>query len=82
MDDTWIGRWLKSARITDNPEGDLIADMRREFRHHPERFPRLFANIGEMRSHLKWQGACREAMQAAPGVWRRYKTWLDRHPSI
>ena len=27
---TWTGQWLRRARITDDPAGDLIADMCRE----------------------------------------------------
>jgi hypothetical protein len=68
-------RWLAAARSTNDPAGDLIADMRRE-----SDVPPLFANIREMRSYLRKKGACAEAMAAVSIVWRRYRNWLDRHP--
>ena len=70
-----VGRWLRHAGITEDPAGDLIADMRRV-----ADLPALFGNIEEMRSYLRSRNACREAMAAAPIVWRRYRKWLDRHP--
>jgi hypothetical protein len=68
-------RWLAAARNTDDPAGDLIADMRRD-----PALPGLFSNVGEMRSYLQRKGACAEALAALPVVWRRYRHWLDRHP--
>jgi hypothetical protein len=67
--------WLAKTRTTDDPAGDLIEDMRRD-----PRLPPLFPNINSMRIYLQTSGACREALQAVPIVWRRYKRWLDHHP--
>ena len=72
--------WLEAARRTDDPAGDLIADMRRDFERNPADFPRLFPSITAMRAYLRAKGACHEAMRAVPVVWRRYAKWLDRHP--
>ena len=72
---TAVSDWLTAARVTDDPAGDLIADMRRD-----KTIPSLFGNIREMRSHLRLRGACPEALAAVPVVWRRYKSWLDHHP--
>jgi hypothetical protein len=58
---TAVGRWLRHARITDDPAGDLIADMRRE-----ADLPALFGNLEEMRSYLRGRNACREAMALRP----------------
>lgn len=70
--------WLSRARITDDPEGDLIADMRAELRRGAD-IPGLFPNVAAMRAYLRSRGACPEALAAVPGVWRRYRKWLDRH---
>jgi hypothetical protein len=73
-----IAAWLSCARVTDNPEGDLIADMRAELRRGAD-MPGSFRNIVEMRGYLRSRGACREVLAAVPGVWRRYRNWVDRN---
>ena len=69
--------WLEAARITCDPQGDVIADMRDD----PD-VPALFVNIKEMRHYLHSKGARPEALAAVPGVWRRYTSWLKRHPFL
>ena len=64
--------WLMAARITDDPEGDLIDDMRRD-----KNLPRLFSNVGDMRSYLIQMRACQGALDTVPRVWRRYRRWLE-----
>jgi hypothetical protein len=71
-----VKEWLHYARRTDDPAGDLIADMARD-----RDLPPLFRNIGHMRSYLQQEGACREALDAVPVVWRRYNGWLTRNPA-
>ncbi len=75
---TLTAAWLALARATDDPEGDLIADMRAELRRGAD-LPAVFSNKAEMLNYLRSRGACREALAAVPGVWRRYRNWLDRH---
>lgn len=70
--------WLTRAHVTDDPEGDLIADMRAELRRGAE-VPALFPNMVSMQDYLRSRGACPEALAAVPGVWRRYRRWVDRH---
>ena len=70
-----VREWLSRSRVTDTPEGDLIADMRAD-----KDIPRLFSNIDEMRSYLLSKGAGHGALSAVPAVWRRYRSWLDRNP--
>jgi hypothetical protein len=70
--------FLLRARVTNDPEGDLIADMRDDLRRHGA-MPRLFPNIEALRAYLYSRNACPGALDAAPGVWRRYRQWLDRH---
>jgi hypothetical protein len=70
-----VAIWVKRARITKSPAGDLIADMRED-----KDLPDVFANIGAMRAYLRAHNACSEALAAVPIVWRRYKHWQDRHP--
>jgi hypothetical protein len=62
--------WLVRARITDDPEGDLIDDMRSELRRHI--LPGSFSTENDLRGYLAGRGACREALAAVPGVGRRY----------
>ncbi|HEY5125751.1 MAG TPA: hypothetical protein VIJ35_00360 [Bradyrhizobium sp.] len=70
--------WLSRAHVTDDPEGDLIADMRSELRRGSD-MPALFPNMASMREYLRRQGACPEALAAVPGVWQRYRNWVDRN---
>jgi hypothetical protein len=73
----WTKAWLAKARITDDPEGDLISDMRRD-----PNIPRLFHNRTEMRDYIKARGACREAVTAVTKVWIRYRRFIDHHPFL
>jgi hypothetical protein len=75
---TITAAWLVRARVTDDPEGDLIADMRSELRRSVE-VPALFPNMAAMRDYLVGRGASREVLAAVPGVWRRYRRWVDQH---
>lgn len=61
----WTSRWLKRARITNDPVGDLIGDMRTD----PD-IPRLFPNLKSMRDYvsIKSKGD-RLIMAAVPGAW-------------
>jgi hypothetical protein len=62
-------QWLKRARATDDPEGDLVADLRRS----PDL--RDFGSMQDLWGFLALRGACPEALDAVPGVWRRYLHW-------
>jgi hypothetical protein len=75
-DTHWVKEWLYYARRTDDPAGDLIADLARD-----RDLPPLFRNIDHMRSFLQQRMACREALDAVPIVWRRYNRWLTRNPA-
>jgi hypothetical protein len=71
-----IGDWLERARITDDPAGDLIADMKAD-RNLPLR---NVTSFGALRSYLISKNACHEAIKAARIVCRRYRNWQDRNP--
>jgi hypothetical protein len=71
-----IGDWLKHARTTDDPAGDLIADMKAD-RNLPLR---NVTSFGALRSYLISKNACHGAIEAAQVVCRRYRAWQDRHP--
>jgi len=64
-------QWLKRAKITDDPEGDLIADMRTD----PD-IPHLFINRKRMRDYVRFKAGDPAILAAVPGVWRRYRKWL------
>jgi hypothetical protein len=67
----WTAHWLRRARITDDPVGEVIANMRRD----PD-VPPLFQHINEVRSYLRRKGASTEALAAVPILWRRYLNWF------
>jgi hypothetical protein len=73
---TWTTKWLAQTTITDDPVGDLIADMQRDVRQGVT-IP-SFNNIGDMRAVLCSRNACDEALATVPAAWRRYKRWRDR----
>jgi hypothetical protein len=68
-------QWVRTARVTDTPIGDLISDLQTDLKIRPEKFPRP-KNADELRSWLFGQGACDGALRAAPAVWRRYCRYL------
>jgi hypothetical protein len=70
---TTFRAWLTVARVTNDPEGDFVADARRD-----PSFPEAVPDIKAMRGYLLRKGACREALAVVPGVWRRYERWLNR----
>lgn len=70
-----VREWAHAARITDDPVGDLILDLRGD-----RGLPFLFKDIDAMRRHLVAQGACLGALEAVPRAWQRYRSWLNRHP--
>jgi hypothetical protein len=68
--------WLAVARITNDPEGDLIADMRTD-----RDIPGLFGNLKAMHDYVSFKSrGDPKILAAVPGVWRRYRRWVDRHP--
>jgi hypothetical protein len=66
-------RFVSSARITDDPVGDLIADMRRD-----PNLPRLFPNIKAVREYLRQKNASPAAVAAVPIFWRRFNQFITR----
>lgn len=67
--------WLKAARVTRGQVNDLITDMRSD-PAIPE-----FRTLKEMRAYLRDAGACRAALVAAAGAWRRYQRFCARQPA-
>jgi hypothetical protein len=68
----YVKAWLKQARITDEPEGDLVTDMRTD----PE-IPHHFPTLKRMRDYVRLKSrGDRLIMAAVPGVWRRYRKWI------
>jgi hypothetical protein len=57
----WTRRFLERARVTDDPVGDLIADMRRG-----PGIPELFPNLPSFRSYLRGRGVAQNSRYAAP----------------
>lgn len=63
--------WLDLAKVTDDPAGDLIADIRRD-----PRFPRHVSSEQSLKRALPIT-ACDGAAKAVPQVWRRYTQWRE-----
>jgi hypothetical protein len=67
-------QWLARARITDDPEGDLVSDLRRE-----QRIGKLpdsaLVSPRAMQGYIRLRGGCDGAIEAVPGVWRRFRNW-------
>jgi hypothetical protein len=55
-----IADWLVRARITDDPAGDLIADMRGD-----RNLRRDLTSLEGLRAYLRSRNACHEATRAA-----------------
>jgi hypothetical protein len=54
-------------------EDDLLYDLRYD-RTLPD-----VTSYRALRRYLVFHNACEPALSAAPGVWRRYRGWRDRH---
>jgi hypothetical protein len=81
---TTIERWLAAERPTDDAVGDLIKDMRDDFKDpHASDWngPKHFTSMRAMRSFLLSRHACEGALDAVPAAWRRYKQFVQLHPS-
>jgi hypothetical protein len=79
---TTFTAWVLHAKITDDPEGDLIKDMRWDLREHPDTFPPMFPDMDSLQGYLRWKrNACQAALDTVPGVWRRYQRWVVRNGS-
>ena len=63
--------WVKTARITDDPAGDLIQDMQGDVKGYQN--GELPNAIGELEEYLLYRRACQGALEALPEVWRRYR---------
>ena len=62
--------WLRyTARHTDDLAGDLLRDLLRD------KFVRDFAYKRDFMNFLRSRLACREAIEAAPVVWSRFREW-------
>lgn len=68
MSATWR-QWLDQARITDDPAGDFLCDARSD-----KQMPDVMSSRAALVSYLRGRGACPEALEAVPEVWRRYRS--------
>ena len=68
---TGLRDWLAVARITRNPAGHLVMDMKAD-----GELPALRSLAGLIR-YLERHAACYGALQAAPVAWRRYRRWCS-----
>jgi hypothetical protein len=74
---TTFNDWIKLAKFTDDPAGDFIEDTRSVIRANRYPLPAI-DNIEQLRSFLYLRGACIEAIETVPTVWKRYRRWVDR----
>jgi hypothetical protein len=73
----WTANWARSARITNDPAGYVIAGMRCD-----PSVPPLFHHISEMRGYLRRKCASTEALAAVPILWRRYAEWQRKKSGL
>jgi YozE SAM-like protein len=66
-------RWLSRAKVTDDPAGDFVTDMRDD-----RQAPKTFASLGDLRAYLRSRRACDGALGAASDAWLRFTTWKKR----
>jgi hypothetical protein len=64
-------QWIKQTKQTEDPAGDFIGDFKAD-----DKAPDDFENLDRLRGYLRSQHACREAIEAAEVVWKRYQRWL------
>jgi hypothetical protein len=70
----YVQHWLKQEIATDDPEGDLMADMRAD----PD-LPHHFPTLKRMRDYARLRSRGDPLVMAAvPSVWRRYRKWGRR----
>jgi hypothetical protein len=67
-----FSQWAIRARMTGDPVGDFIGDFRRD-----KRAPSHFESLARLRLYLKTKNACPEAIEAAAGAWKRYRSEID-----
>jgi hypothetical protein len=72
-----FAEWLERARVTDDPEGDFVADMRADMRINSDR-PQTFTSLRALRCYVSLRGGDREVLAAVSAAWRRYRRWLGR----
>jgi hypothetical protein len=65
-----------AAKRTDNPAGDLVADLRDDSYSRQSRGESLpyFTSAQGVREYIESHGACDGAVQAVPKVWKRYES--------
>lgn len=63
-----FARWLKKQKDRDDPIGDLANDVSRD-----ARFPITKNDLGLLKTHLIFQNACSEALQALEEAWAEFK---------
>jgi hypothetical protein len=63
--------WLERAKITDDPEGDFVYDMRRD-PHRPTTFASLESMLFYVGSKSNYDTA---VLASVPGAWQRYRAW-------
>jgi hypothetical protein len=75
----WTREFLKRARLTNDPAGDLVADMRVAMECR-KNVPSLFCSKREMEDYVRREGGCDKAIEACSDLWPRYRRFVDRHP--
>ena len=72
MNQTTFKRWAARARKTNDPVSDFIGDFRSD-----KGAPSDFESLARLRLYLKTKNACPEAIEAAAGAWKRYRSEID-----
>lgn len=65
--------WVKERKITDNPRGDAIEDILRDWS-----FPRGIVAYEDVISHLHQRNACREAVRSVKSLWKEFQKEINK----
>lgn len=71
-----FAEWIKDARVTDDPIGDLISDARID-----PRLPKEFNSARDLQEYIRWSRPSFDTSRAratVPAAWRRYQAWLKK----
>jgi len=71
-----FNEWIRIQIVTDDPQGDLVKDIRGD-----RRFPKI-RDYEQLRWYLVLRDACDECMDVAEEAWERYQSALTPQNTV